>query len=85
MTPRLIAPLASRLSQLADDYDREAAACRAAGGAWSQVIAAEHTRSAEQLRTVRDQLTWPATPESIAQASQWVTAAQVDLERIARA
>lgn len=81
MTAQLATTLASRLSQLAADYDREAAACRAAGGSWSLVLADEHARAAAQLRAVRDLLDDP-TPEHIATASQWAHAAQLNLERM---
>lgn len=81
---QLVTPLASRLSTLAAEYDREAAACRRAGGAWSLVLSYEHERAARQLRAVRDGLLHP-TPHLIAQASQWAHAAHEHLEGIARA
>lgn len=81
MSVELAVQLASRLSQLAADYDRAADAHRRAGGAWSQVVAFEHARSAAQLRAVRDDVD-PDDPRTLALASQWVHAAQTDLERI---
>jgi hypothetical protein len=76
-----LAGLASELTVAASDYDAEAAACRAAGGTWSLMLADEHTRAAAQLRAARDALLDP-TAEAIRLAEYWRDASRRHLATI---
>lgn len=65
-------------------FDHEARQARDAGGAWSNIIALEHQRSADQLRVLRGLVRANPDEQLVAIADAYLTAATSTLATIRR-